>query len=162
MPYQQGPSSWYMEQSREHQMGQGQHMPRCIQRSGWRSEPNWDPGLQLTSMAIMHCQDLASMFKHAQVTPKSESYNGLQGSFGGPETLFKASQWDVLLLDPSNTFLHSTPKFKTKQKKKAKKKSSRFACKGGRRHISQCLDKQNVSGFHLTQAKELPAHALEL
>lgn len=28
--YQQGPSSWEMEQSSEHQVGQGQHMPRCV------------------------------------------------------------------------------------------------------------------------------------
>lgn len=50
-----------------------------------------------------------------------------------------------------------------KQKGKAKKKKNRstFACEGGQRPISQCLDKQN-SGFHLTQAKELPAYALEL
>lgn len=123
MPYQQGPSSWYMEQSREHQMGQGQHMPWCIQRSGWRSEPNGDPGLQLTSMAIMHCQDLASMFKHAQVTPKSESYNGLQGSFGGPETLFKASQWDILLLDPQTHFCILLPNLKQNKKKRQKKKA---------------------------------------
>lgn len=152
MLYQQRPSSWYMEQSREHQVGQGQHMPQCIQRSGWHSELNRDPGLQLTSMATKHCKTWHRCLHVHKSPPKVKAVTDYKAALAVQRPFFKPVSEMSYSYTPQMHFCILL----------SKKKSSTFACKGGQRPISQCLDKQNISGFHLTQAIELPAHALEI
>lgn len=104
------------------------------------------------------------MFKHAQVTPKVKAVTDYKAALAVQRPFLKPVGEMSYSYTPQTHFciLFSNLKQQQKKKRQKNKKSSTFACKGGQRPISQCLDKQNVSGFHLTQAKELPAQALEL
>lgn len=64
---------------------------------------------------------------------------------------------------PQTHFCIWTRKLKIKTKNTTKESPKQlYVCLWGRPKTGQCLDKQNASGFRLTQAKELPVQALEL
>lgn len=91
------------------------------------------------------------MFTHAQVTPKVKAVTDCKAALAVQRPFLPVSEMSYSYTPQMHFCILLS-----------KKKSSTFACEGGQRPISQCLDKQNISGFHLTQAKELPAHALEI
>lgn len=109
MLYQQGPSGWYMEQSREHQVGQGQHMPRCIQRSGWHSEPRPWTSADLSGNKAL--QDLASMFKMHKSPPKKAETH-YKAALAVQRPFLKSASEMLYSYTPQ---MHSTLKSKTKK-----------------------------------------------
>lgn len=162
MLYQQGPSSWYMEQSSEHQVGQGQHMPRCVYAVNiwltlWTEPRPWTSADLSDNKAL---QDLAC-YVYVCTSPPQKEVKAI-ADYKAALVVQRPFLKPVSKMSYSYTpQTHFCIKFINFFKKVKIKYSSALACEGGQRQISQCLDKWNVSGFHLTQAKKFPAQAME-